>query len=86
MQTAGKKNESTIDNLIIINAIIEKQRQDNKNTYILYGDAEKCFDKIWLKDSLIEMQRIEYNKNDIKMLYEINKTTEIVVDSAIGNT
>ena len=86
MQTAGKKNESTIDNLIIINAIIEKQRQDNKNTYILHGDAEKCFDKIWLKYSLTEMQRIEYNKNDIKMLYEINKTTEIVVDSAVGNT
>ena len=34
MQTAGKKNRSTIDNLIIINAIIEKQRQDHKKTYI----------------------------------------------------
>ena len=72
MQTAGKKNRSTVDNLIIINAITEKQRQDNKNTYILYADAEKCFDKLWLKDSLIEMERIGYNKSDIKMLYEIN--------------
>ena len=27
MQTAGKKNRSTIDNLIIMNAIIEKQRK-----------------------------------------------------------
>ena len=26
MQTAGKKNRSTIDNLITMNAIIEKQR------------------------------------------------------------
>ena len=84
MQTAGKKNRSIIDNLIIMNAIIEKQRQDNKNTYILYADAEKCFDKLWLKDSLIEMERIGYNKSDIKMLYEINKTTEIVVDTAVG--
>ena len=86
MQTAGKKNRSIIDNLIIMNAIIEKQRQDNKNTYILYADAEKCFDKLWLKDSLIEMERIGYNKSDIKMLCEINKTTEIVADTAIGNT
>ena len=86
MQTAGKKNRSTVDNLIIISAITEKQRQDNKNTYILYADAEKCFDKLWLKDSLIEIKRIGYNKSDIKMLYEINKTTEIVVDTAIGNT
>ena len=39
MQTAGKKNRSTIDNLIIIKAIIEKQRQDHKKTYILFADA-----------------------------------------------
>ena len=52
----------------------------------MYVDAEKCFDKLWLKDSLIEMERIRYNKSDIKMLYEINKTTEIVVDTANGNT
>ena len=39
-----------------------------------------------MKDSLIEMERIGYNKSDIKMLYEINKTTEIVVVTAIGNT
>ena len=39
MKTAGKKNRSTIDNLVIMNAIIKKQRQDYKNTYILYADA-----------------------------------------------
>ena len=86
MQTVGKKNRSAIYNLIVINAIIKKQRQDNKNTYILYADAEKCFGKLWFKDSLIEKERIGYNKSDIKMLYEINKTTEIIVDTAIGNT
>ena len=85
MQTNGKKNRSAIDNLIIMNAIIEKQRQDNENTYILYADAEKSFAKLLLKDSLMEMERIEYNKSDIKMLYEINNTTEIVVDTAIWN-
>ena len=31
------------------------------------------------------MERIRYNKNDIKMLYEINKTTADVADIAIGN-
>ena len=86
MQTAGKKNRSTIDNLIIMNAIIEKQRLEHKTTYILFADAEKCFDKLWLKDSLIEMERIGYDKSGTKIFYEINKTTEIVVDAAIGNT
>ena len=80
--------EGKLDREIVttMNAIIEKQRQDNKTTYILYADAEKCFDKHWLKDGLIEMERIGYNKSDIKILYEINKTTEIVVYTVIGNT
>ena len=32
------------------------------------------------------MKTIGYNKIDIKTFYEINKTTKIVVDNAIGNT
>ena len=32
------------------------------------------------------MEEIGYNKTDIKVVYEINKTTEIVVDTAIGKT
>ena len=52
IQTTGKKNRSTIDNLIIMNAMIEKQRKDYKNTYKLYADAEKCLDKLWLRGSL----------------------------------
>ena len=72
MQTAGKKIRSIIDNLIIMNAIIEKQRQNHKSTYILFADAEICCEKVWLKDSLKEVERIGYNKSDIKMIYEIN--------------
>ena len=49
IQTTGKKNRSTIDNLIIM---IEKQRKDYKNTYKLYANAERCLDKLWLKGSL----------------------------------
>ena len=44
MQAAGKKNRSTMDNIIIINAI------HYKNTYLFFADAEKCFDKLWQKD------------------------------------
>ena len=69
MQNAGKIKRSIIDNLIIINAIKENQRQVNKNMYILYADAEKYFDKLWFKDSLIDMEIIGYNKINIKMLY-----------------
>ena len=46
MQTAGRKKRLTIDNLIILNSIIENQRQ-NKD--------KKWFDKLWLKDSEISV-------------------------------
>ena len=58
MQTAGTKNRSTMDNIILINAIIKNQRQGHKNTHLLFADAEKCFDKLWVKDWLIEMGEI----------------------------
>ena len=86
MQTAAKKNRSTSDNLIIMNAIIERQREEKKNTYIFYADAEKCFDKLWLKDCLLELNNIGYSDNDIEMLYRINNRAEIVVETEVGNT
>ena len=33
--------------------------------------------QLWFQDSLIETEKIGYKKNYIKVLYEINKTTEI---------
>ena len=55
MQVAGRKARSAMDNLIIMNTIIKNQRAQKLNTYILYADAVKCFDKLWLKDCLLEM-------------------------------
>lgn len=45
MQVVEKKNRSTV-NRIIINTITKKQRLENKNTYTLYADPKKCFDKM----------------------------------------
>ena len=48
------------------------------------GDAEKCFNKLWLKDCLIEMYNLRYIPGIIRSLYEINKTSNIVVDKPVG--
>ena len=39
IQTAGMKNRPSIENLTIMNAIIKKQTQYHKNTFILFADA-----------------------------------------------
>ena len=46
MQIAGRKQRSTIDNLIILNSIIEYQREYKNKTYLLFADVKKCFDKL----------------------------------------
>ena len=75
MQVAGRKERSAMDNLIIMNTIIENQRAQKLNTYIFFADAVKCFDKLWLKDCVLEMYNLGYDPNTLKILYEMNKET-----------
>ena len=86
MQTAERKQRSTVDNLIILNSIIENQRQNKNKTYLFFADAKKCFDKLWLKDCLIQMYYLGYSPGTIKSLCEINKTSNIAVDTPVGKT
>ena len=50
MQTARRKHRSAVDNLIILNSVIENQRQYKNKAYIFFADAKNYFDKLWLKD------------------------------------
>ena len=78
--------DSTVDNIIIMSAIIEKRRTENLNAYIFFADAVKCFDKLWLKDCLIELKTLGYKHSGLKMLYEINKRSIIVIHAPFGET
>ena len=86
MQAPGRKERSAMDNLVIMNIIIENQRAQKLNTYIFFADAVKCFDKLWLKDCLLEMYNLGYYPNTLKILYEMNKETDIIVRTPVGNT
>ena len=78
MQGGGKKNRSAMDNIVVISAITGKHRQGDKNTDLLLADAEKCFNKLRQKDFLTEIEDERYNKNNIKMIFEMNKKSEIL--------
>ena len=43
------------DNLFIFNTVIEEFRHEKEDLYILFTDLEKCFDKLWLKDCIVEL-------------------------------
>ena len=69
-----------------MSTIIENQRPQKLNTYMFFADAVKRFDKLWLKDCLLEMYNLGYNPNTLKNLYEMNKETDIIIRTPVGNT
>ena len=81
MQTAGKKQRSTMSNIVIVSAIIEQRRIEKNNAYIFFADAVKCFDKLWLQDCIIELAKLGCNKNDLKILYKLNETAQVKINT-----
>ena len=56
-QCGGQKGCGTIDNMIMMRSVIYNIRRLNRKTYCYFADACKCFDKMWLKDCLVELWR-----------------------------
>ena len=70
-----------------MNTIIKNQRAQKLSTYVFFGNAVECFNKhIWLKDCLLEMYNLGYDPNTLKILYEMNKETDIIIRTPVGNT
>ena len=71
MQTAGRKQRSVVHNPNTLNSITENQKQCKNKTYIFFADSKKCFEKLWLKDCLIEIYNLGYSPGTIRSLYMI---------------
>ena len=52
---------------------------------MFFADAVKCFDKILLKDSLLEVYNSGYDSNTLKILSKMNKETDIIIRTPVGN-
>ena len=51
-----------------------------------YGDLEKCFDKLWLRDSIVEVWKAGVPANEVMLIYKMNEEANIVVDTPFGRT
>ena len=54
--------------------------------YILFGDLEKCFDKLYLKDCIIELVEAGMPIEEAVYIYEMNRNITAVVDTPHGLT
>ena len=86
MQIAGKKQRSTMDNIVIVSSIIGKKRIEKRNTYIFFTDTVKCFDKSWLQDCIIELAKLGHNKNELETLHKLSETAQVKINTPYGDT
>ena len=63
----------------------DDNRYKSKDLYVFYGDLEKCFDRLWLKDSLVELLKTGIRANKIIICYEMNKCS-ITIETPFGKT
>ena len=85
-QCGGRKKRSTTDQLFIMYRIIEYNKHIGDETYVTFVDAEKCFDKLWLKDCLISLWEKGMKATDIRMIYMMNKKAKVKVNTPSGLT
>ena len=86
MQTGGIRNRSTIDNVMVLLAIIERNKYLNKSTYLTFADAEKCFDKLWLEDGIKDLWNSGMKTRDCVAIKKMNQTAKAIVETPIGKT
>ena len=82
----GKRGRGTTYHLFLFRAIVDDYRSKNKDLYVFYGDLEKCFDRLWLKDSLLELWRAGMTAKEVMLLYEMNKKCLITIETPFGRT
>jgi len=85
-QGGGRRGRGIQDHLFTVRAIIDESRYFGRDLYVFYGDLEKCFDKLWLKDSIIELWKSGVPADEVKMIYEMNREANIVVGTPYGMT
>ena len=84
--TGGVNNRAPVDNVMTTTAIIEQNKYLKRNTYLIFTDAEKCFDKLWLKDGISELWRCGTDVRDCIMIKKLNEQAEITVKTPVGKT
>ena len=82
-QCGGMKGKSTIDHIMTLNAIIDYNIYIGSETYTIFADAYKCFDKLNLKDCVCDISKIIGAKEALE-IYNMNKKGTVTIKTPIG--
>ena len=69
-----------------MNAVINQSKRLEKKTNQYFADAYKCFDRLWLKDCLVELWKAGMREREIQTIYEMNRLAKIEIRTPNGIT
>ena len=82
-QCGGKKGRSTVDHIMTLNSIIDYNKYLKSETYILFADAYKCFDKLNLRNCIIDISKVIGSKEAMN-LYRLNEQGSAIIKTPAG--
>ncbi|XP_066912807.1 uncharacterized protein [Clytia hemisphaerica] len=80
-QNGGQKGRGTLDNLMASQTIIQSAKYLNQDVYIIFADAYKCFDKLWLKDCLVDLHESGVRERELSEIFNLNKQSNIIIET-----
>ena len=84
-QCGGIEGRSTVDHLLTLNAVIDYNTMLGAPTYIWFGDAYKCFDKLDLKDCIKEIGKM-IGWKDALLISKMNENGKAIIRCPAGET
>jgi len=85
-QCGGLKNRGITDHLFTLNAAIDFHIYNKKELYLLFADTEKCFDKLWLQDCIIDLIELNFPPAEANLIYSMNKQAKAIIETPFGKT
>ena len=82
-QCGSMKGKSTVDHIMTLNAILDYNSFIGSETYTIFADAYKCFDKLVLKDCVSDMWRI-VGPVDAYEMYKMNAKGRVCLKTPVG--
>ena len=74
---------SIYDNLYTLQAIRDDNENHKRDTYILFADAEKYFDRLWLDDTCNELSKIGFPE-EVELIKKMSSNEIVTTDTAVG--
>ena len=85
-QAGGRKNRATVDHIVTINNIIQRNKATKQPTIICFLDVTKAYDKAWLEAIMYSMHKSGVITGEWQITKELSNNLTAKVQTKYGTT